>query len=78
MLCMREVTRVMIKQEVKSIKSRNGTRILGRGSIVNVGSSNAYITFSGFMSYTASKHAMVGLSKTAGRYPKNGSADMMS
>ena len=68
MLCMREVTRVMVKQELRSIKSRSGERILGRGSIVNLGSSNSYITFSGFMPYTASKHAMVGLSKTAGKY----------
>ena len=68
MLCIREVTKVMAKQEPGSVQSRSGMRNLGRGSIVNLGSSNSYISFPGFLPYTASKHAVIGLTKTAGKW----------
>jgi len=64
MLCMREVSKVMSKQDpLPSITSRNGTRNLGRGSIVNIGSVSSFIGSPGMMPYIASKHAVIGLTK---------------
>lgn len=42
------------------------TRSLGRGSIVLLGSVNSYITGQGMLNYTASKHAVIGVTKSAG------------
>ncbi|KAH9893883.1 NAD(P)-binding protein [Xylariomycetidae sp. FL2044] len=66
MLCVREVAKVMAKQEPLTHTSRrHGTRSLGRGSIVNLGSLNSYIAMPGMSSYIMSKHAVVGLTKSA-------------
>lgn len=43
---------------------RHGTRSLGRGSIVNLGSINAYIGAPGMLSYATSKHAVIGITKS--------------
>ena len=67
MLCMRAVSRAMAAQEPLSYESRRyGKRSLGRGSIVNLGSANSHIAAPGMMPYTASKHAVMGITKTAG------------
>jgi len=66
MLCVREVSKVMAAQEpLPSITSRNGTRNLGRGSIVNIASMASYVGASGMMPYITSKHAVIGLTKAA-------------
>ena len=70
MLCVRAVAKAMASQEPLSYESRRaGTRSLGRGSIINLGSVNSYVAAPGMMPYTASKHAIVGITKTAGNYP---------
>lgn len=67
MLCVRAVSKAMAAQEPLSYESRrSGTRSLGRGSIVNLGSVNSYVAAPGMMPYTASKHAIIGITKTAG------------
>ena len=67
MLCVRAVSKVMAAQEPLSYESRRyGTRSLGRGSIVNLGSVNSYVAAPGMMPYTASKYAIIGITKTAG------------
>ena len=71
MLCMRTISRAMATQEPLSYESRRfGTRSLGRGSIINLGSVSSYVAAPGMMPYTASKHAIIGITKTAGMsYP---------
>jgi len=66
MLCIREVSKIMATQDpLPSITSRNGTRKLGRGSIVNIASMASYIGAPGMVPYIASKHAVMGLTKAA-------------
>ncbi|KAI0191939.1 NAD(P)-binding protein [Astrocystis sublimbata] len=66
MLCNREVARAMSKQEpLTYVSSRHGSRTLGRGSIVNLASVNSFIAVPGMMPYTTSKHAVVGVTKSA-------------
>ncbi len=66
MTCTRAISKVMLTQEARSVKTRNGTRDIGRGSIVNVGLVNCYAVIPGKVAYVASKHAMMGIIKTAG------------
>lgn len=49
-------------------KGRHGdkARSLGRGSIVLLGSVTSYITGQGMLNYTTSKHAIIGVTKSAG------------
>lgn len=66
MLCIRAVSKVMMTQDVLTHKGRHGEeRILGRGSIVNVGSGASYIGSPNMMAYVASKHAVLGITKAA-------------
>lgn len=65
LLCVRAVTKVMARQEPLSYTNRQGTRSLGRGSIVNLRSLSSYVAAPGTMSYTTSKHALTGLTKSA-------------
>ena len=66
MLCTRAVSKVMLAQESRSMTTRNGSRNIGRGSIVNIGSANSYAALPGKVAYVTSKHAMMGITKTAG------------
>lgn len=61
------VTGAMAQQEPLSFTGRHGTRSLGRGSIVLLGSSNSYIGAPGMISYTTGKHAVLGIMKSAGK-----------
>lgn len=56
----------MVAQEPRSVKSRNATRDIGRGSIVNIGSADSYAALPGKVAYVTSKHAMMGIKKPAG------------
>lgn len=67
MLCMREVTKVMMKQEPLTIRTRNGERGVGRGSIINLGSGHSYVALPGKLAYITSKFAVLGMTKTAGK-----------
>ncbi|KAL6717589.1 hypothetical protein ACLMJK_005504 [Lecanora helva] len=64
--CTRAVSKTMLAQAPRSVTTRNGTRDVGRGSIVNLGSANSYAALPGKVAYVASKHAMMGITKTAG------------
>ncbi|KAI2629149.1 NAD(P)-binding protein [Hypomontagnella submonticulosa] len=66
MLCVRAVSKVMADQEPLTYAGgRHGTRSLGRGSIINLGSVNSYVGAPGMLSYTTSKHAVIGITKSA-------------
>lgn len=69
MLVLRAVSAAMAKQEPRMHQStRHGTsRSLGRGSIVVVSSVNGTMVAPGMLSYAASKHAVAGIAKTAGK-----------
>ncbi|KAJ5951522.1 uncharacterized protein N7479_009935 [Penicillium vulpinum] len=61
-LCMKHQLKQMMKQD--PIKGENG-RVSQRGSIVNCASINSMLSVAGARSYTASKHAVVGMTKAA-------------
>ncbi|KAL8885732.1 MAG: hypothetical protein Q9215_006452, partial [Flavoplaca cf. flavocitrina] len=63
--CTRAVSKAMLAQESRTVKTRCGTRDVGKGSIVNLGSANSYAAIPGKVAYVASKHAMMGITKTA-------------
>ena len=67
MLCVRAVSKIMLAQEPISYKGRHGPRSLGRGSIINLGSAASYMASEGMLSYVASKHAVIGITKSAGK-----------
>ena len=67
MLCVRAVSKAMSQQEAREAKGRYGPRNIGRGSIVNLGSGNSYVAVPGQTPYTSSKHAVIGITKSAGR-----------
>ena len=67
-LCTQALCRAMQGQEPRSVVTRNGTRDIGRGSIVNVASAMSYAAVPGKVAYTAAKHALLGITKTAGEF----------
>ena len=67
LLCVRAQTAAMRKQTPKTWASRNGTRDIGRGVIVNCASANSFAGLPGKGSYVISKHASMGITKMAGQ-----------
>lgn len=67
MLCVRAVSRAMMAQEQRIMEGRSGPRDAGRGSIVNLASANSFVAFPEVVQYTTAKHAVLGITKTAGR-----------
>lgn len=67
MLCLRAVSKAMSTQEPLIYKGRHGQRSLGRGSIINITSVMSIIGARGKLPYAASKHAVMGVTKTAGK-----------
>ncbi|CAG8954692.1 hypothetical protein HYFRA_00004614 [Hymenoscyphus fraxineus] len=65
MLCVRAVSQAMSTQEPLSHQGRHGERSLGRGAIVNIASATSYVAGPKMMAYVASKHAVIGITKTA-------------
>ncbi|KAI9691986.1 MAG: hypothetical protein M1820_009638 [Bogoriella megaspora] len=65
LLCNRAVLKAMGLQEPLSFEGRHGQRDLGRGCIVNVGSVNCLGALPGKLPYTASKHGVAAITKTA-------------
>ena len=63
---LQSVLRVMQRQDPATRLERSGPRDLGRGAIVNVASLLGLTTIAGEHSYAASKHGIIGLTKTAG------------
>jgi NAD(P)-dependent dehydrogenase (short-subunit alcohol dehydrogenase family) len=68
MHCVRAVSKAMSAQEPLSYEGRHGSRSLGRGSIINLGSAASYMASEGMLSYTTSKHAVIGITKSAGKW----------
>ena len=66
LICVRAMSKAMAAQEPRTVKGRNGTRDIGRGSIVNVASANSYAGLPGKTAYVTSKHAVSGITKNAG------------
>lgn len=66
-ICTQALCRAMQLQTSRSITTRNGIRDIGRGAIVNVASAMAYAPVAGKVGYTASKHALLGITKSAGK-----------
>lgn len=62
------VTGAMQKQEPLTYTGRHTTRSLGRGSIVLLGSVNSYATAPGMLPYVTSKHAVLGIARSAGKW----------
>jgi hypothetical protein len=76
LLCVRAEAAAMRKQTPKTWASRNGTRDIGRGVIINIASANSFAGLPGKGAYTISKHASMGITKMADEsepYPKPGS-----
>lgn len=67
LLAVRAQSRVMKRQEPLP-HSTNPLRTLGRGVITNMGSGNSYIATPHIIQYTASKHAVLGITKNAGKW----------
>jgi NAD(P)-dependent dehydrogenase (short-subunit alcohol dehydrogenase family) len=67
-LCMRAQAAAMQKQAPKTWRSRNGTRDIGRGVIVNLASANSFAGLPGKGAYTISKHAAMGITKMVGTW----------
>lgn len=64
----RHVSAAMKSQELTAVSNRNPSkRGSTRGSIVNLGSLASYIAQPHMVQYTASKHAVLGLTKNAGK-----------
>ncbi|KAF2112765.1 hypothetical protein BDV96DRAFT_497328 [Lophiotrema nucula] len=65
LLCNRAVLKAMGAQSTSTYEGRNGSRDIGRGSIVNVGSLNSLGPLPGKLPYTAAKHGVTAITKTA-------------
>ncbi|BCS03322.1 SDR family NAD(P)-dependent oxidoreductase [Aspergillus luchuensis] len=67
LLCVRAVSAQMKQQEARHFSLRKSTpaRNCGRGVIINLGSSNSYVATPNIVQYTASKHAVMGITRNA-------------
>lgn len=61
--------RVMREQEALVVQGEDRARIIGRGAIVNVASVAGLSASPGSVEYTASKFAVIGITRTAGEFP---------
>lgn len=59
------VMRAMAQQEPRKYSGRHGERSLGKGSIVLLGSTNSLCAAPGMAAYTAAKHAVIGITRSA-------------
>ena len=62
-----EAAKRMIAQEELSVTGRNGTRNIGRGSIVILSSASALWPLPGGTPYNTSKHAAIGITRSASK-----------
>jgi len=60
---------LMRNQDALPVDSSQPARGVTRGTIVVMGSAAAYIATPEISQYTASKHAVLGLAKNAGKFP---------
>ena len=66
----RAVAKIMQAQDPATVTTpRHGPRNLGRGSIVNIASAMSHGVVPAKLPYAASKHAMLGITRSLGIYP---------
>jgi len=65
--CIKSVAKAMKSQSVATLDNRGKIRDVGRGVILNLGSGNSYIAMPDTAPYTTTKHAVMGLTKSAGK-----------
>ena len=65
--CVQAEINAMKEQELRRVSERNPNRGTVRGTIVNMGSLGSYNTIPGNSPYVISKHAVLGLTKNAGK-----------
>ncbi|KAJ5766761.1 uncharacterized protein N7511_004377 [Penicillium nucicola] len=63
--CMQAVGKAMKSQPRITLAGRDRPRDAGKGSIVNIGSIHSFLSAPGTAQYTTSKHAMLGLTRSA-------------
>lgn len=68
-LAVRAQSKAMKGQE--PLHSPDPLRTLGRGVIINMGSGNSYVATPHIVQYTASKHAVLGITRNAGMFSDN-------
>jgi NAD(P)-dependent dehydrogenase (short-subunit alcohol dehydrogenase family) len=66
--CVQAVAKAMKGQSILRVSSRRGERECGRGVILNLGSCNSFCPTPNIVQYTTAKHAVMGLTKNAGKY----------
>ena len=66
-LVTRTVSALMKLQEAKLVKRGLPERGTTRGSIVIIGSASAFVATPGMAQYTTAKHAVLGITKNAGK-----------
>lgn len=66
LICNQAVLKAMSSQESHNFEGRNGSRDIGKGCIVNVGSMASLVPIPGVVPYCASKHGVSAVTKTAG------------
>lgn len=67
-LITRAVSAVMKSQEATITKPGSSERGFHRGSIVIIGSASAFVATPGMTQYTTAKHAVLGITKNAGKW----------
>jgi NAD(P)-dependent dehydrogenase (short-subunit alcohol dehydrogenase family) len=66
LICNRAVLKVMEAQDSRTFTGRHGSRDIGKGSIVNIGSMSSLMPLPGRIPYTTSKHGVHAVTRTAG------------
>ena len=66
-LCTRALSRVMKVQSLRPVSEGNPRRGETRGAIVNMGSCSSFVATPMLGQYTTSKHAVLGLTRNAGK-----------
>ena len=66
--CIQAMTKSMKEQAAIRISSRGRERECGRGVILNLASCNSYWATPNIVQYTTAKHAVLGMTKNAGKH----------
>ena len=66
--CIQAVSKVMKQQTITTTTNRGRMREVGRGVILNLGSCSSFMATPHIVQYTASKHAVMGITKNAGKW----------
>jgi NAD(P)-dependent dehydrogenase (short-subunit alcohol dehydrogenase family) len=69
--CMQAVIKVMKTQSIATCSNRGREREVGRGVILNLGSCNSFTATPHIVQYTTTKHAVLGMTRNAGRCPRS-------